>query len=152
MTKHLIFSGDIDNSLVQQVYQGGWSKLILCSEGGDIYCCRAICDYLARNERKVHVVGKCFSAATAIAVSGSSCTASPGCRFMLHKPHSTGVEGGSHVLKNEKDELDVWTSWYLDLLEARTKTSRADWEDLLAAETYLSASAALDAGLIDKIV
>jgi len=151
MPKYLVFSGDIDDSLVQQVYKGEWSKLILCSDGGDIYCTRAICDYLAKNERKVYVIGKCFSAATAIAVSGSRCVASPGCRFMVHKPHSTGVEGGSHVLKNEKEELDVWTAWYLNLLEARTKTTRADWEDLIAAETYLSASAALDAGIVDKI-
>lgn len=147
-----MWSGDIDDGLVSLVYKGGWSKLVLCSEGGDIYAARAICDYLARHERHVIVTGKCFSAAPAVAIAATSCVATPGCRFMVHKPHCTGVEGGPHVLKNETEELNVWLTWYLDLLTERTKLSREDWSDLLDAETYMSATAALDAGLVDGIL
>jgi len=147
-----VWSGDIDDGLVSLVYKGGWSKLVLCSEGGDIYAARAICDYLGRVERHVVVTGKCFSSATAVAVAATSCVATPGCRFLLHTPSALGVEGGSKVLKNETHELDVWLTWYKDLLCERTKLSREDWTDLLEAETYMSATAALDAGLVDGIL
>jgi len=151
MAKTLVWSGELDDALVQRVYQGGWTKLVLCSEGGDIYCARAICDYLRTRPREILVTGKCFSAATAIAVAGSHCSATPGTRFMVHKPYTTGVEGGSHVLQNEKAELDVWLAWYSDLLVERTKLARNDWEDLLVAETYMSVAGALDVGLIDEV-
>jgi len=152
MSKSLIWSGDVDDALVRLVYKGNWTKLVLCSEGGDIYAARAICDYLLkRGNKEVLVTGKCFSSATAIAISGSHCSSTPGTRFMVHKPHTTGVEGGVSVLKNETKELDEWLDWYVDLLVTRTNLSESDWMDLLEAETYMGAPAALDAGLIDKI-
>lgn len=150
--KDLVFSGDVDDALVTQVYKGEWKGLTLSSEGGCIYCCRAICDYLLKEDNKeILLTGRCFSSSTAIAVAGAHCVATPGTRFMVHVPHTDSVEGIARTLENEKKELDAWLTWYLDLLECRTKLPRSDWKDLIENETYLSASAALEIGLIDEI-
>ena len=151
--KDLVFSGDVDDPLVTLVYKGGWNRLVLSSEGGCIYCCRAICDYLLKeDDKQILLTGRCFSSSTAIAVAGAHCSATTGTRFMVHAPHTDSVEGTARSLENEKNELDAWLSWYLDLLECRTKLPRSDWKDLVENETYLSASAALELGLIDDLV
>lgn len=150
-TRKLVWAGDVEDELVAKVYKGGWSTLVLSSEGGDLYACRAIVDYLTKHEKPILVTGKCFSCATAIAVAASKCEATPGTRFMVHRPHIMGLNGESDVIAREKHELDTWLKWYLDLLVRRTHTPKETWEDLVQDETYLSSRAALDIGLVDSI-
>lgn len=149
--KKLVWAGDVDNELVGKVWKGGWSKLILCSDGGCIYSARAVCDYLLANPKPVLATGRCFSAATAICVAAETCLATPGTRFMVHEPSVDSTSGGARQMKNEAEEMRVWLDWYLGLLADRTHTDRRAWHDLVRAETYLSAAAARDVGLIDGV-
>jgi ATP-dependent protease ClpP protease subunit len=71
---------------------------------------------------------------------------------MVHKTTVTGASGGQQEMKNEAEELRVEADWYFSLLEARTKTTRAQWEDLCKVETCFGAQVALDLGLVDEIL
>lgn len=149
--RQLVWAGDVDDELVWRVYAGGWSRLVLCSEGGDLYAARAVSDYLLAHPKPVLVTGRCFSAATAVAVSASWCRATPGTRFLVHRPCASDLGSGEmEELAREKDELTVWYKWYLQLLAERTCAPRATWEDLAGDETYFGVAAALKLGLVDE--
>lgn len=151
MGKRITHSGDVDDDLVVKVYSGGWERMTLCSEGGDLYAARAISDYLLIHPKPVLVTGKCFSAAIAVAVSASCCRATPGTRFMAHRPSITGLSGQAAEIAKEKDELTVWYKWFLQLLADRTDTPLEEWKDLADDETYFGIQAALKLGVVDEV-
>jgi ATP-dependent protease ClpP protease subunit len=152
MNKKLVFSGEINNDLVEKVYRGGWSELILCSDGGCTYCMRAICDYLLKHDKKVMVVGQCMSSATAIVACGAPAVCSENCRFLVHKTHLDGASGGIPEMKNNAEELRIEEEWYFDLLEQRTKTTQDVWRELCSEESCFGSKLALELGLVDEII
>ena len=152
MTKRLVYSGEINGELVQRVLKGGWSELVLCSDGGCTYCMRAICDYLLTHEKKVLVTGQCMSSATAIVACGSPAVCTESCRFLVHKSHLDGASGGIPEMKNNAEELRIEEEWYFDLLAKRTGTPDITWRELCMEESCFGATVALELGLVDKIV
>jgi ATP-dependent protease ClpP protease subunit len=151
MAKKLVYAGEVGSELVQKVLRGGWTELILCSDGGCIYCARAICDYLLATEKKVLVTGQCMSAATAIAACGNPCIATTSTRFMVHPGGAEGATGGEKEMRNHAEELKVWNDWYIELLARRTKEGEEVWRDLFREESCFGARIALELGLIDGI-
>ena len=131
MTKRIIHSGEIDNSLVEKVYKPGWSELVLCSEGGCIYCARAVVDYLLAHDKKVIGIGQIY---------------------MAHFSSADGAAGGAHEMRNHAEELTRWNTWSLELLELRTGTSQDQWVDLMEKEVHFGAKVALELGLVDEIM
>ncbi len=150
-TKKLVHSGEIDDDLVGKVYRGGWSELTLCSYGGDIYAARAVVDYLLAHPKPVLITGACFSASLAIAVAGEVCYATPGARFMIHRPEAKNVEGHSRELRNEAAEIDDWVKWYLELIAGRTDADFQTWNEMLEDETYFGVKIAQELGLVDGV-
>ena len=150
--KKLVFSGEIGNELVEKVWKGNWSELILCSEGGCIYADRAVCDYLLKHEKKVIGVGAIMSAATPIIVCGSPAVCSSEVTFMAHFSSAQDTGGRAHEMKNHAEELDRWDKWSLELLSQRTGTSKEQWKDLMEQECHFGAKVALELGLIDEIL
>ena len=150
--KKLVFAGEINSTLVEKVWRGNWSELILCSDGGCTYCMRAICDYLLDKEKKVIGVGQIMSSATAILACGTPALCSPNCRFLVHASDLSEASGGIQEMRNNAEELKVEENWYLDVLEARTNLSRLEWKDLIREETVFSAAMAKTIGLVDAIL
>ena len=135
-----------------QVWKGGWSEIVLCSDGGCVYCMRAVCDYLLAHDKKVIGVGHIMSSATAILACGSPAVCSPSCRFMVHKSHLDNASGGIAEMKNNAEELRIESDWYFDLLEQRTKVTQEVWRDLCHEESCFGAKTALELGLVDEIL
>lgn len=113
---------------------------------------RAICDYLLSHEKKVIAVGQCMSAATAIIACGSPALCSPSTRFMVHRTSLSEASDGVREMVNNAEELRIESNWYFDILEARTKTHREQWEDLCREETIFGADLAKTLGLVDGIL
>ena len=152
MPKKLVYSGEIGNELVKAVWAGNWTELVLCSEGGDTDCCRAICDYLLSHEKRILVTGKCMSAATAIVACGNPAIATPSTRFMVHKSNIESVSGTAREMVNHGEELKLWDEWYVNLLEQRTKASSEQWRELCSEETCFGSKVALELGLVDEVL
>jgi ATP-dependent protease ClpP protease subunit len=152
MAKKILHAGEINHDLVEKVYKGGWSELVLLSDGGCTYCMRAICDHLLSHDKRVLVVGQCMSSATAIVACGAPAVCSENCRFLVHKTHMVEASGGIQEMKNNAEELRIESEWYFELLERRTKTTQEVWRDLCREETCFGATVALELGLVDEIV
>ena len=120
------------------------------SPGGEVWEAMAILNMLGAHRASVIAVvdGIAASAASFIAAGCEETVMSPGSQMMIHSPSS--IEWG-----NARDMRK--TADFLDTLEASMsevytdKAGEKDWASLLAAETWLTANAAVELGLADRV-
>lgn len=148
----IMFSGAIDDRFLETIYQMP-KRLILSSEGGDVYTMGAAIDLLqGLGDVEVIGTGCIFSAAVPILACGCSRSCTRQTRFMVHEAAEDGTTGGAYRLKLEARELRVANSIYLEALVKGTKKSRAFWARLMARTTFFGAQDALRWGLVDRIL
>lgn len=122
------------------------------SPGGDVWDARAIRAAIQRHSARTiaHIDGLAASAATSIALAADEVFMADGGFFMIHKSWSFSI--------GNADEMNKWAD-LLDKIDhaiARDymrKTGLGEEEVLamMAAETWFTAEAALEAGFIDRI-
>lgn len=132
-------------------------RIILSSEGGDVYDGFGLIGYMESMPIKFHIhcVGKVMSMALPIAVSADIVTASPYCTFMYHEiSSSVPYHEKIQYHKQELRECDRLQKMYDDYLINRTKFDRAFLNDIKdrRSEFYFSPKEALKYGVISKII
>lgn len=123
------------------------------SGGGLVFEGVAIYNAIARHPAKVviHIDGIAASIASVIAMAGDEIRISEGSHMMIHKPWSFAM-GDAAVMRKEAEVLDQLEGGLLDIYAARTNNKRAEIENWLAAETWFTGQAAVDAGFADVMV
>ena len=131
--------------------------LEIISPGGEIYSAMALYDVLCNYGNVTGLVrGYAASAAAMIVLQGCARRlATPSARLLIHEPQMINYHSVTKVTNLEDDtrELQTLQSVIFDILAARTHKSKADLKQFVERhEHWLSATEALDFGLIDAIV
>ncbi|CAN7335711.1 Clp protease ClpP [Bosea sp. LjRoot90] len=122
------------------------------SPGGDVFEGIAIYNLLRGHQAKVtvEVLGWAASAASIIAMAGDEIRMGLGSFMMVHNSWGV-VVGNRHDMRDAADLFDSFDGALVDIYEARTGAKRAAIEKLLDAETFMSASEAVDQGFADAV-
>lgn len=122
-------------------------KLLLNSPGGSVFDGMAIYNLLAevREKLTVEVVGLAASIASIIALAGSKLVMAEGAYFMIHNPW-TRMSGSSEDLRKAADLLDKMRADFIAVYVRESGLSEEEVGDMMDAETWLSASEAVEKG------
>lgn len=120
------------------------------SPGGEVFEGISILNMLRAHKANVTAVvdGLAASAASVIAAGCDDVVMSPGTQMMIHSP-STIVWGDAADMRKTADILDGVEASLIEIYTA--KAGEKDWTTLLADETWLTAAAAVEMGLADRI-
>ncbi|WP_115529954.1 head maturation protease, ClpP-related [Xanthomonas campestris] len=119
------------------------------SAGGHVHAALAIFNALKARQTRVYIDGIAASAASVIAMAGKRVIAAENALVMIHDPWTT-VTGNSTEMRRHADMLDMHRDALL-LAYSRTGQDRAVLLQMLAEETWLTASEALRLGFVDEI-
>jgi len=120
------------------------------SGGGEVFEALAILNMFRAHKATVTAVvdGLAASAASFLAAGCDETVMSPGTQMMIHKPW--GIEiGDSDTMRKHADILDGLEVSMVELYTA--KAGEKDWAQLLADETWLTTSEAMQLGLADRV-
>lgn len=123
------------------------------SPGGDVFAGVAIYNYLREHDGEVTVKvdGLAASAASFIAMAGDKIVMLPGSMLMIHMPWSVAA-GNAEEMSQVVDMLNKTGESMIPLYAARTGQSEEKIEEMLKAETWLTAKEAVDMGFADEAV
>lgn len=139
--KDELFSGDGDITV--------WIN----SPGGDVFAASQIYNMLMDYPGKVTVKidGIAASAASVIAMAGSTVQMSPVSMLMVHNPATIAIGDSDEMLK-AKALLDEVKESIINAYELKTGISRAKLSHLMDAETWMNANKAIELGFADQIM
>lgn len=120
------------------------------SPGGDMFEGLAIYNLLRDHpgEVTVKVMGLAASAASIIAMAGDRIEMGLGSFMMIHNSWGL-VVGNQFDFKEASDTFAEFDAAMTDIYVARTSGNRAEIEKMMAADTWLRAEAAIEAGFAD---
>ncbi|OZD48640.1 hypothetical protein CH252_19120 [Rhodococcus sp. 06-1477-1B] len=120
------------------------------SPGGEVWEAMAILSMLGAHRATVTAVvdGIAASAASFIAAGCAETVMSKGSQMMLHSPLCISW-GNAADMRKTADFLDVMEASCIEIYTE--KAGNRNWPELLAAETWLTAAAAVELGLADRI-
>lgn len=126
--------------------------LSINSPGGSVFDGIAIYNALKRHPAliTVRIDGVAASMASAIAMVGDHVLMPENAMMMIHDPMGI-VVGNSREMKQYAELLDKLKNNLVATYANKTGLEREDIEDMMAAETWLSASEAVDQGFADAI-
>lgn len=136
-------------------YDGADVTLHINSGGGDCFQALAIYNTIKQYSGKVvvSIEGLCASAATIIAMGGSKITIAANSLMMIHNP-SVGLVGyfDENDISKVANSLSAVKSTLIQTYQARTGKSERELAKLLSAETWFTASEAIENGFADEIL
>jgi ATP-dependent protease ClpP protease subunit len=120
------------------------------SPGGEVFEGVSILNMLRAHKASVTAVvdGLAASAASFIAAGCDDTVMSPGTQMMIHSPLVFSY-GNAAELRKTADILDSIESSIVEIYTG--KAGEKDWAGLLAADTWLNASQAVDLGLANRV-
>ena len=123
------------------------------SPGGDVYAGVQIYNMLKDHEGQITVVVDALAAsiASVIAMAGDKIIMNTGSMMMVHKPWLM-TAGNSDELREAADYLEKVGDSIIPIYTARTGMSEQEVADLLEAETWMTASEAVELGFADEAV
>lgn len=130
-------------------------SLRIDSPGGDVFGGRAMAQAIREyaDGVTVHIDGLAASAASYVAIAGSSVVAAPGSFMMIHKAWTLALGNADDLRATaallEKIDGTIAQSY---AAKAGDAGAEADWLAMMAAETWLTAGEAADLGLIDQVL
>lgn len=126
------------------------------SPGGDVLAGAEL--YAALREHReqghhvtVHVTALAASAASVVAMAGEKVLMSPAAYMMIHNPWSFAL-GNADDFRQLADQLDAIADGIIEAYRLKTGKSKAKLKELLDAETYMSAPAAIREGFADGLL
>lgn len=127
-------------------------NLRLNSPGGDVFTGWAIFNILSRVRDRVTVTveGLAASMASVIAMAGKTIIMPENAMMMIHDP-AGGAFGGPEEIANFADALNKIRDQIIKTYSDRTGQNEEDIRAMMSAETWLSASEAVNLGFADKI-
>lgn len=122
------------------------------SPGGDMFEGIAIYNLLRSHPAKVtvEVLGWAASAASIIAMAGDEIRMGLGSFMMVHNAWGL-VIGNRHDMREAASLFDQFDAALADIYEARTGMARTDIEQLMDAETFMTAAQAFEKGFADAV-
>ena len=126
--------------------------LHLNTPGGAVFDGTAIYNAIKQHTSRVitHIDGLAASIASVIALAGDEVRMSENAFFMIHEPWSI-VIGMADDMRHEADLLDKVGGTIAKVYADKTGKTPDEIADFMAAETWFTASEALEAGFIDQI-
>ena len=123
------------------------------SPGGDVFAAAQIYNMLMdyKGDVTVRIDGLAASAASMIAMAGTTVEMSPVGMLMIHNP-STAVIGNTKEMQAAIKMLDEVKESILNAYELKTGQPRQQLSDLMDAESWMNAKKALELGFADKIL
>jgi ATP-dependent protease ClpP protease subunit len=120
------------------------------SPGGEVWEGLSILNMLRAHKATVTAVVDAIaaSAASFVAAGCDEVVMSPGTQMMIHSP-SGGAWGNAVEMRKIADVLDGIEASIVEIYTA--KAGEKDWKTLLADDTYLTADAAVELGLADRV-
>jgi len=138
---------------LNKIKAAGTLSVRINSEGGNVFDGLTIYNALKRHPARVvvDVDGLAASIASVIAMAGDEIRMAANSFMMIHDPWV--VTGGTaDELRTMAETMDKVRAKLLDTYVGRAGDERAvQLDSMMAAETWLTAEEALEAGLIDKI-
>ena len=122
------------------------------SPGGDMFEGIAIYNLLRAHPAKVtvEVLGWAASAASIIAMAGDEIRMGLGSFMMVHNAWGI-VIGNRHDMREAAILFDQFDAALADIYQARTGMTRTDIEQLMDAETFMTAAQAVEHGFADGV-
>lgn len=123
------------------------------SPGGFVYDAVAMYGALVAHPATVHTMidGLAGSAASFLAMAGDTVEIVAGGRIMIHDAQ-VGAWGSPSDLREAADLADAISDDISGYYAAHAGGDPADWRAAMRAETWYSASQAVDAGLADRVI
>ncbi|MBB1511981.1 ATP-dependent Clp protease proteolytic subunit [Tessaracoccus sp. MC1627] len=126
-------------------------NLFVNSPGGNAWDGVAIMNALRRHRARVQVTvdGIAASAASLICMAGDHITMNRSAQMMIHD--TSGMAwGNAQTMRETADLLDKLSDSYADAYAKRAGGTRAQWRDVMRAETWYTAEEAVLAGVADE--
>lgn len=152
--KAIDFYEDIDNKDGIPAEERKPINIIIHSPGGSILAAYTLIDKMKTSLTPINTItiGEAASAACLIAISGTKRFANKHGSFLIHQ--------GQASISNEAGKLVDWLKYYDDTILKQmkehiledTKISKADYDNKVREDWYLTANEALKYGLIDEII
>ncbi len=122
------------------------------SGGGDVFEGMAILDTIRQSDADTHakVIGLAASMGSAIAVSADKTTMSENSSMMIHNARAF-AGGEAKDLRKVADRIDKENAKLANIYVNKTGKDLSDIEDLMDAETWMTATEAEDDGFIDSV-
>ena len=123
------------------------------SPGGDCYAAAQIYNMLMEYKGNVNVKidGIAASAASVVAMAGSTVEISPLGLLMLHNPMTVSI-GDTHEMERTITFLGEIKESIINAYEIKTGLSRAKISRLMDAETWMNAKKAVELGFADSVL
>jgi ATP-dependent protease ClpP protease subunit len=141
--------------VIDQIAAAGDAKVLnvhINSPGGDVFEGRAIMAAIARFPGKTvaHIDSLAASAATSIALACSEVVMAEGAFFMIH--NASGLAWGDKtVMRETADLLEKVEGAIVNDYTTKTGKDEAQVRAWMDAETWFTASEALDNGFVDRV-
>lgn len=122
------------------------------SPGGDVFEARAMQTALREHPANViaHIDGMAASSASFLALGADEIEISEGGFFMIHNAWGV-VMGNAGEMRGMADVLDKIDSSIVADYAAKSKKEDEEIREMMAAETWLTASEALEHGFVDRV-
>ena len=123
------------------------------SPGGDCYAAAQIYNMLMEYKGNVTVKidGIAASAASVVAMAGSTVEMSPVATIMIHNPMTVSI-GDTHEMERTITFLAEIKESIINAYEIKTGLSRAKISRLMDAETWMNAKKAVELGFADSVL
>ncbi|EFR40291.1 endopeptidase Clp [Selenomonas sp. oral taxon 137 str. F0430] len=123
------------------------------SPGGDCYAAAQIYNMLMEYKGNVNVKidGIAASAASVVAMAGTTVEMSPVATIMIHNPMTVSI-GDTHEMERTITFLAEIKESIINAYELRTGLSRAKISRLMDAETWMNAKKAVELGFADSVL
>ncbi|OIX64598.1 peptidase [Streptococcus agalactiae serogroup III] len=123
------------------------------SPGGDVFAAAQIYNMLMDYQGDVHVIidGLAASAASVIAMAGTTVSMSPVAMMMIHNPW-TFAQGEAKDMAKVIEMLGEIKESIINAYELRTELSRTKISHLMDSESWFNAKKAVELGFADKVL
>lgn len=123
------------------------------SPGGDVFAAAQIYNMLMdyKGNVTVKIDGLAASAASVIAMAGTTVQMSPVAMMMIHNPATIAI-GDSSEMKKAIEMLDEVKESIMNAYEIKTGLSRSRISHLMNAESWFNAKKAVELGFADEIL
>ena len=123
------------------------------SPGGDCYAAAQIYNMLMEYKGNVNVKidGIAASAASVVAMAGTTVEMSPVATIMIHNPMTISI-GDTHEMERTITFLSEIKESIINAYEIKTGLSRAKISRLMDAETWMNAKKAVELGFADSVL
>ena len=149
----------VDDDVTPQIFKNermsgtGPLTLWINSPGGDVFAAAQIYNMLMdyKDDVTVNIDGIAASAASVIAMAGTTVNMSPVAMMMIHNPMTVAI-GDSKEMEKAIAMLSEVKESILNAYEIKTSLSRVQLSHLMDAESWFNAKKALELGFADSIL